>query len=213
MTVRNVEHEGMLLIISGPSGAGKTTIVRSLQKILDAVFSVSMTTRPKSEKDVEGEDYFFVDEQAFFELRDKGQLLEWAEVFGNCYGTPRQPVLDGMANGRLMILEIDVEGAIQVKNNMPEAYAIFILPPSEAQLLERLRLRGREDESVIQRRYAQAKNEIKRAENCGIYDAFVINDDLDRAIDEACLCVNNELAKRQSTKSVWQTNTEQNDNQ
>ena len=175
----------MLLIISGPSGVGKTTITREVERQLDGLFSVSMTTRPKTEKDREGVDYFFVGVEQFKKSRDADDLLEWAEVFGNFYGTPRKPVDDALAKGRLMILEIDVVGAIKIKKLMPEAFAIFVEPPNENVLLERLRKRQREDESVIQRRFAKAKDEIAQARTCGVYDEFIVNEVLDNAVKKA----------------------------
>lgn len=175
----------MLLIISGPSGVGKTTITRQVEQQLGGRFSVSMTTRPKTASDTEGVDYYFVDQQRFLEARDQGELLEWAQVFDNYYGTPRKPVEQALEAGDLMILEIDVQGAVQVKRNLPQAFAMFVLPPSEQVLLERLRSRQREDESVIQRRFAKAKDEIHQARTCGIYDHFIINDHLDAAVAEA----------------------------
>src|SRR5690606_25898816 len=105
----------------------------------------------------DGVDYHFVSADEFIHRRDAGELLEWADVFGNYYGTPRRPVEDALAKGRLMILEIDVQGAIQIKRNLPQAFAVFILPPSEEVLLDRLRKRKREDESIIQKRFAKAR--------------------------------------------------------
>jgi len=186
----------MLLIISGPSGVGKTTIVHRVERQLGGRFSVSMTTRPKSPKDVDGVDYSFVDQAHFARLRDSGQLLEWAEVFGHDYGTPKAPVVEALANGELMILEIDVEGAIQVKSALPEAFALFVLPPNEEALLERLRARQREGESVIQGRFAKAKHEMARARACGVYDAFVVNDDLEAAVQRTAALVSAECGAR-----------------
>jgi len=186
---------GLLLIISGPSGVGKTTIAHHVEQAIDAVFSVSLTTRPKSDKDQEGVDYTFVDRETFKQRRDAGELLEWAEVFGNLYGTPRQPVEEAIGLGRTVVLEIDVEGAVQVKGNMPEAFAIFVDPPSEDVLLDRLRKRGREDEDVIQRRFHKARDEISRAHNCGAYDAFIVNDVLERATQEAVTLVQRRLSQ------------------
>lgn len=177
--------KGLLLIISGPSGVGKTTIARHVEKQLDGTFSISMTTRPKSVGDQEGVDYYFVDQPRFVELRNAGKLLEWAQVFGNLYGTPRQPVVDTLSQGRLMILEIDVQGAIKVKGCLPDAYAVFIKPPSDQELLRRLRGRRRDDESTIQRRSVEARAEIARADSCGVYDAFIVNDILEQSLDEA----------------------------
>ena len=176
---------GLLLIISGPSGVGKTTITHHVEKRLNGVFSVSMTTRDKTEADKEGYDYVFVDEESFKAAVKRGELLEWAEVFGNYYGTPRRPVELAMSQGRLVILEIDVAGAEQVKATMPETLALFVLPPSEEELLTRLRRRNREGEAVIQRRFSKAKAEIDRAKASGAYDHFIVNDTLEHAIEEA----------------------------
>ncbi len=184
---------GMLLIISGPSGVGKTTITHEVVKQLGAVFSVSMTTRPITGKDREGVDYCFVDRAEFEAERDAGNLLEWAEVFGHYYGTPRAAVETAMDAGKVVILEIDVEGAVLVKEAMPEAFALFVKPPSEEELLQRLRRRAREDEATIQRRFGQARREIARADECGAYNAFVVNDDLAHAIEEAVGLIRDEL--------------------
>ncbi len=187
---------GMLVIISGPSGVGKTTITHHVRARLNAVFSVSMTTRPITHEDTDGVDYHFVDEAQFKYHRDAGNLLEWAEVFGNYYGTPRRPVEEALRQGRIVILEIDVEGAIQVKRNMPDSFAMFIEPPSEEVLLQRLRRRQREDEQTIRSRFARAKDEIERARTCGVYDVFIVNDNLDKAVDEAVAAVEAELDRR-----------------
>lgn len=186
--------KGLMLIISGPSGVGKTTITHHVEKQLNAVFSVSMTTRPKTAGDVEGKDYCFVTVERFEQARDAGELLEWAEVFGHFYGTPRKPVEKAMAEGRLVICEIDVQGAIQIKRNMPDAFALFVLPPSEDVLLERLRRRAREDESIIQRRFRKAKAEIEQARSCDAYDEFIVNDDLTKAIEQAVSLIEGRLA-------------------
>jgi guanylate kinase len=196
MSLPSDQRNGLLLIISGPSGVGKTTITRHVENELDGVFSVSMTTRPPGPDDIEGVDYFFVSRPQFEAHRDAGELLEWAEVFGNCYGTPRGPVEENLAAGRLVILEIDVQGASQVKGNMPESYAVFVLPPSEEALLQRLRSRQREDEATIQKRFAKAKDEIARARTCGIYDQFVVNDDLESAVARTVTLVRKELQRR-----------------
>jgi guanylate kinase len=187
---------GMLLIISGPSGVGKTTITHRVERELGGVFSVSMTTRSRGPGDKPGSDYHFVSAEAFKRAREAGELLESAEVFGHCYGTPRGPVDEALRAGKLMILEIDTQGAIQVKEKMPGAFAIFVLPPDEAVLLERLRKRRREDEAVIQRRFKEAKDEIRRARSCGIYERFITNDDLETAIAEAVGAIRAEMARR-----------------
>jgi guanylate kinase len=190
---------GLLLIISGPSGVGKTTITRAVERHFAAphpaaaVFSVSATTRPKTDADREGVDYHFVSDEEFDRLIAEGAFLEYAGVFGKRYGTLRKWVEERLAEGRLVILEIDVQGAINVKRQMPDALGIFVLPPSEDVLLERLRARKREPEEVIQRRFAEAKREIATARTCGAYDAFIVNDALDDAVAEAIRVVESHL--------------------
>lgn len=177
---------GMLLIISGPSGVGKTTITRAVERsIPDAVFSVSATTRTPTPADVDGVDYHFVSEAEFDRMIAADEFLEWANVFGKRYGTPRKWVLEQLRRGRLVILEIDVQGAAAVKARMPEAFGIFVLPPSEEVLLERLRKRRREAEDVIQRRFAEAKREIAEAMASRAYDAQVVNTRLEEAVARA----------------------------
>jgi|TARA_R110002072_G_scaffold117794_4_gene248925 guanylate kinase len=177
---------GLLLIISGPSGVGKTTITRGVERgIGDSVFSVSYTTRAKTEADTEGVDYHFISDERFEELEQENAFLESADVFGKKYGTRKRWVDEQLARGRLVILEIDVLGAQQVKTAMPDAFAMFILPPSEEELLNRLQNRKRESEEQIQKRFAEAKREIAFAKESDVYDTFVINEDVDRAIAEA----------------------------
>lgn len=176
----------MLLIISGPSGVGKTTITRAVERrVPGSVFSVSYTTRPKTPADRDGVDYFFVDDAAFDSMAGRGEFLEHADVFGKKYGTPSAWVDEQLRQGRVVILEIDVQGAEQVRAKRPDAFALFIEPPSEEELLLRLRARQREDEATIQRRFAEAKREIARARSGGVYDAFLVNRELDSAIAEA----------------------------
>ncbi|MCI0365299.1 MAG: guanylate kinase [Phycisphaerales bacterium] len=181
------KSDGLLLVISGPSGVGKTTITHEVERCLGGTFSVSVTTRPKAAGDVEGRDYYFISEQEFARRRDAGDLLEFAQVFGKYnYGTPRRPVEEQLRKGNLVILEIDVQGALQVKEKMPDAFMIFVLPPNDQELLRRLRRRGRDNEEAIQRRYAAAKAEIETARRSGAYDHFIVNDDLDKAVKHAC---------------------------
>lgn len=176
---------GLLLVISGPSGVGKTTIVHRILEHFDGVFSVSATTRPRTDQDVEGVDYYFLDEPTFQEWIDEDRFLEYAQVFGRSwYGTPKESVQPHIDADKLVILDIDVQGATQVRASMPEALGIFILPPSEDVLLQRLRDRGREDEATIERRFGEARHEIETAHTCGAYDAFVVNSDLDEATAE-----------------------------
>jgi len=181
---------GLLVVISGPSGVGKTTIVRTVRQRLDAVFSVSATTRPRTSQETDGTDYYFLTPGEFQSMAARGEFLEHATVFGqHAYGTPRRPVEMAMVDGRIVILEIDVQGGIQVRRVMPDALLIFIMPPTEDDLLKRLRGRGRDDEAAIQRRYAEARAEIEKARGSGVYDEFIINDDLERAIDAACAVI------------------------
>lgn len=190
MSTDRPSNAGLLLVISGPSGVGKTTITHEVERRLGGVFSVSVTTRPRSSADIEGRDYFFISDQEFARRRDAGELLEWATVFGkHSYGTPSAPVFEHLQRGRLVILEIDVQGAMQVKRAVPDALMVFVLPPDDQTLLERLRRRQREDEQAICRRFEEARREIGVARSSGAYDAFVVNDDLGRAIDEACAIV------------------------
>ncbi|MGA1044697.1 MAG: guanylate kinase [Phycisphaerales bacterium] len=177
--------KGMLVMVSGPSGVGKTTILHRILAALGAQFSVSATTRPRAAGETDGVDYRFVDEPAFQSMIDRGEFLEYAQVFGrNWYGTPEAPVDEAIAQGRVVILDIDVHGAKQVRERRPEVFGIFILPPSETELHRRLADRGREDAEAIERRFAEAKREIAAAREPGLYDAFVVNDELERAVAE-----------------------------
>ncbi len=172
-------------MVSGPSGVGKTTILHRILAALGAQFSVSATTRPRAAGETDGVDYRFVDEPAFQSMIDRGEFLEYAQVFGrNWYGTPEAPVDEAIAQGRIVILDIDVHGAKQVRERRPEVFGIFILPPSETELHRRLADRGREDAEAIERRFAEAKREIAAAREPGLYDAFVVNDELERAVAE-----------------------------
>jgi guanylate kinase len=192
----------MVLIISGPSGAGKTTITRGVERATPgAVFSVSATTRPKTDADVEGVDYHFVTDETFEAMRASNEFLETAGIYGKKYGTPRAWVAEQLKRGRLVILEIDVQGAISVKSNIPDAFAIFILPPSEEVLLQRLRSRKRESEEIIQRRFAEAKREIAEAHACGVYNHFITNSVLDESIARAIELVSAERARRREARA------------
>lgn len=185
---------GLIVVISGPSGVGKTTITHSLIENLPAVFSVSATTRPKTDADTEGQDYFFLDEAEFEGRIKAGDFLEYARVFDHYYGTPRGPVVAARDAGQLVILEIDVQGAFQIRTALPDALLIFVLPPSEEVLLERLRRRNREDEKIIARRFREAQREIQAAKSSGAYDIFVVNEDLPTACAEATAAIKAVLA-------------------
>lgn len=195
--------DGMLLIISGPSGAGKTTITRAVERsIPGSVFSVSCTTRPKTPADVDGVDYHFIDDASFERMVRENAFLEWVNLFGKKYGTPRDWVNEQMARGRLVILEIDVVGAEKVKKEMPEAFGLFILPPDEHTLLERLRSRKREDEAAIQRRFSEAQREIAQARASSVYNQFIVNRVLETAVDQALSAVLSERSTRRAQKAA-----------
>lgn len=183
MTMKDSDSQGKLVIISGPSGVGKSTICKEVVKRLDAFLSVSATTRARSESEQDGRDYVFLTPENFQAKLREGNFLEYANVFGNYYGTPKQPVDDALAAGRIAILEIDVQGAVQVKKVRPEAKTIFILPPHKKDLQKRIDGRGRgEDEVTKKRRLDTAGSEIAAAWQH--YDHMVVNDDLNQAVDE-----------------------------
>jgi len=178
---------GLLLVLSGPSGVGKTSIVHELIRRFNGVFSVSATTRQAGPGEVDHCDYHFINESAFQKLIDEGCFLEFAQVFGRSwYGSPLKPIEDALQHRQLVVLDIDVQGAEQVRAHIPNMYGIFVLAPNEAELLHRLRQRGREDEAAIQRRFAASTREIARARSGKTYDEFVVNDDLVRTIDIIC---------------------------
>ncbi len=171
-----------LFVIAAPSGAGKTTLVKSLlQRNPRLRFSVSFTTREKRNTEVEGRDYFFVDEAHFLQLKKAGELLESALVFGNHYGTGRQQVERHLAQGNHVILEIDWQGARQVRESMPECVSIFILPPSREELERRLRDRRTDSDSVIARRLDEARGDMTHWDE---FDFVIVNDELDTAVSE-----------------------------
>jgi guanylate kinase len=188
-------HPGLLLVIAGPSGVGKSTIVHGLMREFNAAFSVSATTRAPSPGERDGIDYFFVDRATFQRWIDEDRFLEHAQVFGrDWYGTPRDAVQRQLDDGRLVILDIDVQGAENVRRAMPGMLGVFILPPDEDELLRRLRARGREDESAIQRRFAESRSEIARAKAGQTFDAFVVNDDLVRCTEAVAAIVRTRLS-------------------
>lgn len=166
--------KGLLLVVSGPSGAGKGTICNLVrQQLPDLGYSVSVTTRKPRTGEVDGVNYFFKTVEQAKEMIAKGEFLEYAEVYGNYYGTPRQFVQDQLEAGKDVLLEIDIQGALQVKQRFPEGVFVFIVPPSLKILAERLRVRGTDAEDVIERRLASAVDELKFAP---AYDYVLVND-------------------------------------
>jgi len=177
-----MQNRARLFVIAAPSGAGKTTLVKALVgRNPELRFSVSYTTRKRRETEIDGRDYFFVKEPEFLKLRDAGEMLESAIVFDNRYGTSRSQVEQLLSEGHHVILEIDWQGARQVRESMPESRDIFILPPSAVELERRLRGRRTDSEEVINRRLRDALGDMSHWQE---FDFVIINDDLEMAIDE-----------------------------
>ena len=171
--------KGNLVVISGPSGSGKGTVCHALIKESSSLLvSVSATTRKPRGKEKDGIDYFFLTREHFEEMIAGDRLLEWADVYGNYYGTPREPVEKNLLMGRDVILEIDVQGGLQVKNKYPQCILIFLIPPSRIQLEARLRQRGTDSDESIARRLNWAENEIKEVHK---YNYLIINDRVEAA--------------------------------
>ena len=176
-------HPGLLLALSAPSGTGKTTLARRLvREVEGAEFSVSVTTRPRRGSERDGVDYHFVDERTFSRKIERGDLLEWAEVHGHFYGTPRGPAERILASGGVIVFDIDVQGGRSIQRIYPEAVLVFVLPPSLRELERRLRSRGTDGAGTIRRRMLTARAEIEQG--LAAYDYVVVNDEVDRALKE-----------------------------
>lgn len=183
-TTSRQDRSGVLLIVSGPSGVGKTTVCQRLAERSDALLSVSMTTRPRRADEVDGEAYYFVSREEFQSRLDRGQVLEYAEVYGgHLYGTPAGPVFEALDAGRLVILEIEINGAIQVKRRIPEAIGVYMLAPSPEDQRSRMAGRHQDSAAAMAERLSKADGEIRYAQDCGVYDHFVVNEDIDETVE------------------------------
>jgi guanylate kinase len=190
-----IRRRGLMLVLSSPSGAGKSTIARNLMES-DPAFelSVSVTTRPRRGSEIGGVHYHFVSQREFDSLRDDGALLEWAEVHGNFYATPRGPAEKAMAEGRDMLFDIDWQGAQQLYQEAgPDVVRVFVLPPTMEELERRLRSRGTDSDEVITARMERAANEISHWDG---YDYVLINDNVEGCFDEVCAILRAERLKR-----------------
>ncbi len=191
------------LVLSAPSGAGKTSIAKALVRGWDdCVFSVSATTRPARKHETEGVHYHFVSESEFQDLVDTGRMLEWAEVHGHMYGTLKNDLDDASRRGQHLILDIDVQGAMQIRASVPDAVLVFVLPPSAEILVERLRGRGTEGDEIVARRLRNARGELERALD---FDAVVVNEDLDRAVAQVRAIVAGQEAQGSSAIDLSDT--------
>ncbi|MBA4797329.1 MAG: guanylate kinase [Rhizobiales bacterium] len=191
----NIARRGLMLVISSPSGAGKSTIARTLMDRDQQIsLSVSVTTRQRRQSEIEGVHYHFVSQREFERLRDSDSLLEWAQVHGNYYGTPREAVETAMGEGRDMLFDIDWQGAQQLQEKMSaDVVSIFILPPTMAELQSRLHRRAEDTEEVIQTRLNNSRAEIKHWRE---YDYVIVNDDLNSAFDAVQSIVKAERLRR-----------------
>ena len=193
----SIKRRGLMLVLSSPSGAGKSTIARLLlnnKEKLDLSLSISVTTRPRRASEIDGVHYHFIPVREFERRRDNDELIEWAEVHGNFYGTPREAAENALADGQDMLFDIDWQGAQQLQEKMKgDIVSIFILPPTMADLKQRLHRRAEDSEDVINMRLHNARNEIERWRS---YDYVIVNEDLDKAFHEVVSIVTAERLRR-----------------
>ncbi|MCZ0703374.1 guanylate kinase [Natronobacillus azotifigens] len=196
-----IEEKGILFVLSGPSGVGKGTVRKALfEKDTALQYSISMTTRAMREGEEEGVDYFYRSKEDFEKMIEDNQLLEHAQYVGNYYGTPRTYVEETLDKGNDVFLEIEVQGALQVKKNFPEGVFIFLSPPSLEELKNRIVSRGTETETLVMNRLKAAKDEIELMDN---YDYVVVNDQVDRAVEKVQAIVKSEHCKKERVASQY----------
>ena len=183
-TASNQKPHGLLVVLVGPAGVGKSTISNLLRDRLDVAYIVSATTRPRKPGDEVGKTYDHISTDEFFRRLDNDEFLEYAQVHGHYYGTPKHPALDYLYDGKDVLFEIDVQGALQIRYQYPDALLVFILPPDGGTLMKRLVDRGRDEAEDIEKRFRIARREIAMAKGSRAFDFFVFNDDLNRAVDE-----------------------------
>jgi guanylate kinase len=198
---QDLTRRGLMFILSSPSGTGKTTIARKLLAVEDELrMSVSVTTRPKREGEVEGRDYFFKTPDQYAAMVAEDAFLEWAEVFGNSYGTPRAEIMHGLEQGQDFLFDVDWQGAQQLSQRArADVVSVFLLPPSMEELEHRLRSRGTDSEEVIERRMARASHEISHWD---AYDYVVVNQDLDECFDKVRTILHAERLKRERQRGL-----------
>jgi len=181
---------GLLVVLVGPAGVGKSTISNLLRDRLNVAYIVSATTRPRKPGDELGKTYDHISTEEFFRRLDNDEFLEYAQVHRHYYGTPKHPALDYLYEGKDVLFEIDVQGALQIRYQYPDALLIFILPPDGATLMKRLVDRGRDEVEDIEKRFRIARREIAMAKGSRAFDFFVFNDDLNRAVEELTKIIN-----------------------